>query len=209
MKKYLTIALPLSLAAFLAACGEDPATNSNTANVVSSGSNAEKAGPTAAPISNPNDTPTEAYKRLFAAVKSKNTEAIKAEFSKNSIATAQAQASRSNVPVEEVFKNGMTGTTYAEKLPEIRDQRVKDNMGAIEVWNAKDKKWDDLPFIREESGWKLAVGDLFAGNWRSPGQGMAAKEQLAANAARGNTPTRVLRPANGNFNAPPMPAPPK
>jgi len=183
MKKYLALFLLLALGGIFVACGDSP--SGNTVSTI--------------PNSNPNDTPTEAYKRLYAAVKAKNTDAIKAEFSKNSLAAAQAQAARVKVPVEEVYKNGFTATTFAETLPEIRDERVNGSMGAIEVWNSKESKWEDLPFIREESGWKLAVGDLFAGTWKSPGPGRDAKERAAANAASGNTKV-INAMANANFN---------
>ena len=181
MKKYLALILLLALAAVFVACGDKPSANT-------------------AAVANPNDTPTEAYKRLFAAVKSKNAEAIKAEFSKKSIAAAESQAARMKVPVEEAYKNGFTATTFAESLPEIRDERVDGTMGAIEVWNSKDSKWEDLPFIREESGWKLAVGDLFAGSWKSPGRGRDAKEREAANAASGGNVKVVNSNANMNAN---------
>lgn len=183
MKKYLALFLLLALGAIFAACGDRPV--GNTAST--------------APDSNPNDTPTEAYKRLYAAVKAKNTDAIKAEFSKNSLAAAQAQAAQMKVPVEEVYKNGFTATTFAETLPEIRDERVNGTMGAIEVWNSKESKWEDLPFIREESGWKLAVGDIFAGNWKSPGPGRDAKERAASNAVAGNSTKVVNAMANVNM----------
>jgi len=177
MKKYLALILLLAAAAAFAACSDTPSTNT-------------------AVNSNPNDTPTEAYKRLFAAVKAKNTEGIKAEFSKKSVAAAEAQAARMKVPVEEAFRNGFTATTFSETLPEIRDERVNGSMGALEVWNSKDNKWEDLPFIREESGWRLAVGDMFAGNWKSPGRGRDAKEREAANAATGGN----IRVVNSNVN---------
>jgi hypothetical protein len=179
MKKYLALISLLALAAIFAACGDTPSANT-------------------AQNSNPNDTPTEAYKRLFAAVKAKNTEAIKAEFSKKSIAMAQAQAAQTKAPVEEIYKNGFTATTFADTLPEMRDERVNGTMGAVEVWNSKESKWEDLPFVREDSGWKLAVGDMFAGSWKSPGRGRAAKEREAANAASGNT-TKIVN-SNVNFN---------
>lgn len=172
MKKYLALTLLLTLAAVFAACGDDPTQNTNAD--TNSGSTVVN--------SNPNDTPTQAYKRLFAAVKSRDPEAVKAEFSKKSVAAAQSQAARANIPVEEVYKNGFTATTFSEALPEIRDERVNGNMGAVEVWNKRDKTWEDLPFILEESGWKLAVGDAFAGNWKRPGLGRAARELHAANA---------------------------
>ncbi len=182
MKKYFALTILLALGAIFMACGESPSGNTTSA------------------TTNPNDTPTEAYKRLYAAVKAQNTEAIKAEFSKNSVSLAQSQAGRTKAPVEEVFKNGLTATTFAERLPEIRDERVNGKMGAIEVWNSKDSKWEDLPFIREESGWKLAVGDVFAGNWVSPGPGRDAKERAAANAVSGNSNV-VNVMSNVDFNA--------
>ncbi len=193
MKKYLALIVILSIAAIFAACGDDPATN-NAVNGTIPGNGTS----TTVVTSNPNDTPTQAYKRLFDAVKSKNTEAIKAEFSKNSVAAAQTQAARANVPVEEVYKNGFTATTFSDKLPETRDERVIGDMGAVEVWNARDKMWEDLPFIREPSGWKIAVGDALAGNWKRPGPGLAAREQIAANAVAPKT-TVINTMKNGNM----------
>lgn len=183
MKKHLALISLLALGAIFAACGDNP--SSNTSPSVDN--------------STSNDTPTAAYKRLYAAVKAKDTEAIKAEFSKNSIGAAQTQSARMNVPIEEVYKNGFTATTFAESLPEVRDERVNGSMGAVEVWNSKESKWEDLPFIREGSAWKLAVGDVFAGNWKSPGPGRDTKERIAANAVSGNTKV-VNAMANVNFN---------
>ena len=184
MKKYLALFLLLASAAGFIACGDAPKPSSSTNSVGA--------------IQNPNDTPTDAYKRLFAAVKSKNTEAIKAEFSKGSVAQAESEAARAKVPIAKVYENGFTATTYAESLPEIRDQRVNGIMGAIEVWNNKDDRWEDLPFIREQSGWKLAVGEAFSGAWKRPGIGQSMREMNAANAA-GNRMINAM--PNTNVNA--------
>lgn len=160
------------------------------------------------------DTPTQGYTRLYNAVKSKNIEAIKAEMTKNTVEFAGSVAARQNAPVEKVFENGFTGTTFAETLPEIRDERVNCNMGAVEVWNAKGRIWEDLPFMLEDGKWKLAIGNLFANTYQSPGKGRAIKEAEAANAARGNAPgpatitnvnqlpiaNRPPKPANANTN---------
>lgn len=181
MKKYIVLIVLLSFATVIVACGESPKTES------------------AEVLQNPGDTPTEAYKRLFAAVKSKDTEAIKREFSKNSIAAAEAQAAQMKIPIEEVYKNGFTRTTFADRLPEIRDERVSGKMGAVEVWSTTEGVWEDLPFIREQSGWKLAVGDVFAGNWKHPGKGRYAREREAANAIS-NTTTVVNGMPNSNMN---------
>lgn len=137
-------------------------------------------------LTNPNDTPTEAYKRLFAAVKKKDVEAIKNEFSAKTKEFAKAVATRQNVPLEKVFSNGFTSSTFSDQLPEIRDERIKDDMGAIEVWNSGENRWEDLPFVRESDGWKLAIGELFSGTYKSPGKGKSIIDQEAINAMSGN-----------------------
>lgn len=131
-------------------------------------------------------SPTEAYKALYAAVKSKDTERIKGMMSKKTHEFAQMVAARQNQPIEKVFENGFTATTFADSLPEIRDERVGGEFGAVEVWNGKDKRWEDLGFVLEDGGWKLAIGEMFGGSFKSPGKGRAIKEQEAANLLSNN-----------------------
>jgi hypothetical protein len=152
-------------------------------------------------------SPTEAYKQLYAAVKSKDTDAIRATMTKRTIDFAQSVSERNKTPIEKVFENGFTATTFAESLPEIRDERVKGDMGNVEVWNAKDNRWEDLPFILEDGGWKLAIGDIFANTFVSPGRGRAAKEAEAANIIS-NTMIEMQTNANGNFGSGPRPGDP-
>jgi len=127
-------------------------------------------------------TPTEAYKLLYTAVKSKNTDAIKKQLTKKTIELGIMAAQRNNTPLEKVYENGFTATTFSETLPPIRDERVNGEMGAVEVWNSKDSRWEDLGFIKEDGAWKLAVGDMFAGTYKSPGPGRDLLEKQAANA---------------------------
>jgi hypothetical protein len=105
---------------------------------------------------------------------------------KASIDLASMVSAQNKTPLEKVFENGFTATTFAPSLPDIRDERINCNMGAIEIWNVKEQKWEDTPFMIEDGVWKLAVGDLFKGSYKSPGKGLATKEAEAANAARGN-----------------------
>ena len=177
MRSLLLTSLLTALLGILLACQPDATGNSNGG-----------AGTTAAT----NGSPTEAYKQLYAAVKAKDVEKIKAVMSKSSQAFAQMVAARQNSPIEKVFENGFTATTFAESLPEIRDERVKGEFGAVEVWNEKDTRWEDLGFVYEDGAWKLAVGEIFGGKFQSPGTGRATKEQEAANA---------LNPANNMINA--------
>ena len=139
-----------------------------------------------------NGSPTEAYKQLYAAVKSKDIEKIKSMMSKSSQGFAQMVAARNNTPIEKVYENGFTATTFSESLPNMRDERIKGEYGSVEVWNEKDKRWEDLGFVYEEGSWKFAIGEMFGGKFQSPGVGRAVKEQEAANA---------LNPANNMINA--------
>lgn len=158
------------------------------------------------------NSPTGAYKRLYAAVKAKDTEAIKKELTKSSVEFGAMFAQRSGKTLVQAYENGFTATTFSPTLPEIRDERIKDNMGAVEVYNSKDKVWEDLPFMLEDGAWKLAVGDVFAGTYVKPGEGRSYKEKEAANAAGNsgiqqapvpntNVPVIPILPGNANTNA--------
>ena len=144
------------------------------------------------------DTPTEAYKRLFAAVKSGDPNNIRAEMTKKTIQFAAGTAKQMGKTEDEQIIHGMTATTYSENMPEIRDERVKDNMGAVEVWNSKDSKWEDLPFMIEDGKWKFAIGDAFAGSFKSPGKGRNEIDREAANAMR-PPQTPMIRNVNANI----------
>lgn len=145
------------------------------------------------------ETPTEAYKMIYNNVKAKQPGAVKQLMSEKSVGLAQAQAQRQNAPLEKIFENGFTATTFSPTMPEIRDERVKGEMGAIEVYNAQSSRWEDLPFIKEKGGWKLAVGDLFAGTYQSPGKGLAQIESEASNATGNNMVT--IPNTSGNFTS--------
>ncbi len=155
-------------------------------------------------------TPTEAYKNLYAAVKAKDTDAIKRNLTKKTVDLAEMQSSRAGTPIESVYENGFTETTFASSLPTIRDERIIGNMGAVEVWNAKESSWDDLPFIKEHGVWRLAVGDIFGGGYKKPGRGRDEIEKEAANvlapasttnmAANRMVPTVVNAPNAGPTN---------
>jgi hypothetical protein len=125
MYRIIILTITLSLLAILAACGNNPDTAK------------------APECSAAGDTPTAAYKRLYAAVKSKDTEAIKAEMTANTLLFAEGVSSKNNTPINKVFENGFTGSTFSPALPDMRDERINCNMGALEVWNPQGQVWDD------------------------------------------------------------------
>ena len=154
-------------------------------------------------------SPTEAYKMLFAAVKAKDTEKIKLLMSKSTVGIAAGAAQRFNVPLEKQIENGMLETTIGtDTLPEIRDERVLGNFGAIEVFNEKTKKFDDTFFVNENGGWRLAIGEYINGSYKSPGKGRAQMEADAANPMmKGGAPNgKFPPPASGNMKTVEIPA---
>jgi hypothetical protein len=145
-------------------------------------------------------TPSEAYRMLFAAVKSQDSAKIKSMLSEGSMGLAQMASGQQKKPVEEIIKNGFTETTFVDNYPQMRDERVKGNFGAVEVWNETRKQWDDIPFILEGGSWKAAFGDAFANKWQSPGKGQAIIEAEAANANNPNLMIKKMPDANANTN---------
>ncbi len=125
-------------------------------------------------------SPTEAYEMLYAAVKAKDKDKIRQLMSKGSMGLAAMSATQQKIDVDKFLENGITGTTFSPTLPEIRDERIKDNFGALEVYNSKENRWEDLPFVFEDGSWKLAVGDIFQGSYKSPGDGEAELERKAS-----------------------------
>jgi len=151
-------------------------------NTDSAGVDKSIANQTPTPNQTTTDTPTEAYRRLFTAVKAKDTEAIKKSLTKKSQDLAAMLSERNKAPIEKVYENGFTATTFSHTMPEIRDERVKGTNGAVEVWNSKESTWEDLPFVIEDGVWKMAVGELMGGTFQSPGKGLSEREKIAANA---------------------------
>lgn len=172
--KIVAAAVIFAFAVFGFACQTQKPANSETS--VTTGT---KMSPPIA--SDGGTTPTEAYKKLYAAVKAGQPDAIKALMTEKTISFAQFASQRQNQSLDEVVKNGFTMTTFSDTLPEIRDERIKDNVGFVEVYNAKESRWEDLPFVKENGVWKFAVGDLFNGSIQPPSKGLAQIESEAAN----------------------------
>lgn len=142
-------------------------------------------------------SPTEAYKILFAAVKAKDAGTIKGTMSKATLGLAQFNAERQKISLEKSIENGLVAPTMSDALTEIRDERIKGNYANIEVFNQKENRWEDLPFILEDGGWKLAVGDLFQGKFESPGRSKGDLEREATNT--------LPMPVNGVTKFPDLP----
>ncbi len=167
--------------------------NANVGKVPKSGGEcAEGGGEPAVAI----NSPVEAYTFLFEAVKKADTAAIKQISSQATREMAQVMSSSYKKSCADAYKNGFTETTMQPTMPETRDLRIEGNVAAMEVKRA-DGKWENVVFVKEGNGWKLALGDLFFGKVQSPGKSQSVLEQENAN-ARGLTNMIVNDPMGGN-----------
>lgn len=151
-------------------------------------------------------TPTEAYVMLYNAVRSKNTDAIRNMMSRASLKFVEGVAAQRNKPVAEILENGLYASTINPDMPEVRDERIKDGKyGAVEVFVKKSGQWEQAYFIKEDGGWKVAVGDLFAGTFKQPEPSKAQREAQASNKMipyspniNGTSPSGNQNPAGAN-----------
>jgi hypothetical protein len=204
--KIIFTILAATCALFALACPNSPAVKSPANVAANAPKTANNSVPTPeqklptmtdVPVGNA-QTPTEAFRMLFAAVKSQDSAKIKSMLSKGSMGLAEMAAGQQKKTVEEVVKNGFTETTFVDNYPQMRDERVKGDFGAVEVWNETRKQWDDIPFIKEDGSWKAAFGDAFGGKWKSPGKSQGVIEQENANASNPNSMVQKIPSSNSN-----------
>lgn len=136
----------------------------------------------------PKESPTQMLGRLHAAVQSKNAEEIKNLMSSTTKQFAEAQAQMKNQSVEEIYKNGFLEMNLSPTLPAMRDVRIKDQFAGVEA-QSPNGSWQDVPLVNEGGTWKVAVGDIFAGTYKSPAP--------PASAANANTKIPQMIPAPG------------
>ncbi len=193
-------------------CQNSQAVNSSPANATTT-TNSKNPVPdvkpptmTDVPVGNA-QTPSEAYRMLFAAVKSQDPAKIKSMLSKGSMGLAEMASGQQKKPVEEIIKNGFSETTFADNYPQMRDERIKGDFAAVEVFNETRKQWDDVPLVKEDGSWKVAFGDQMGGSYKSPGKGQNVIEQENANANNPNSMQQLKPNANtsSNFTSPKKP----
>jgi hypothetical protein len=156
-------------------------------------------------------SPTEAYKMLYTAVKAKDMATVKQLMSKGSLGLAEFSGSQQKKPIEKILENGLVAPTLAPAITEIRDERINGNFGRIEVRNDQENRWEDLPFVLEDGSWKLAVGDLFQGSFDpqqtlAKGKGQMEMESLNKMNVPPSNMTKLPEVTNGNKSskAPPV-----
>ncbi|MGI8883837.1 MAG: hypothetical protein ACR2IA_06295 [Pyrinomonadaceae bacterium] len=144
------------LAITFAACASAP-----TANQVLSSGNAPANEAANAPTNNAavapasDRSPTETLIALNTASKAKDTAAIKNLVSSGSLKLIEESAKEQNKSVDELLAEDK-GAPF-EKLPEMRNEKIHGDAATIEIRNEVTKEFDEVPFVKENGEWKIAL----------------------------------------------------
>jgi hypothetical protein len=98
-------------------------------------------------------TPTATYKAVYAALKSKDTNAFKKLITKKNWQEIEDEAKKANKTSDEMLKEIME--TF--KLPpndDAKDEKIDGDKATLQVKNATDQ-WDTINFVKEDGAWKM------------------------------------------------------
>lgn len=133
------------------------ATNSNTANVNKT-EETKPADTTSSNASAAMDTPTATLNTFIDAIKKKDGDTIKKCLSKSSLSELEKNAKEANMSVDQMIIEG--DDMSKEKTPAFRNEKIEGDTATLEVEDEKSKKWDTIPFVKEDGNWKIAFDKM-------------------------------------------------
>lgn len=134
-------------------------TNSNTANV----NKIEETKPAETNTSTSSssaamDSPTATLNTFIEAIKKKDGDTIKKCLSKSSLKALEDNAKEANMTVDQMIIEG--DDMSKEKTPTFRNEKIEGDSATLEVEDEKSKKWDTIPFVKEDGNWKIAFDKM-------------------------------------------------
>ncbi len=159
MKKYTLIAFAMFSMLF-AACGakQEPAKSQNNANSGNSSTAAKPAEDSKPADSASKDSPTAVMTAFIEALKKKDAETIKKNLSKSSVEKLEESAKAENTTIDKMLSDGEDLSN--EKMPEMKNEKIEGDTATLEVQDEKTKKWDSVPFVKEDGAWKIAFDKM-------------------------------------------------
>ncbi|MGI8670698.1 MAG: hypothetical protein ACR2J3_12770 [Aridibacter sp.] len=100
--------------------------------------------------------PTETLKAFSKATKSKNAETIKGFLSEGSMKMVEKSAKEQNKTVENILTEGEDETDDGGE-PVTRNEKINGNTATVEVKNEVFGRYDEMPFVKEDGVWKIAL----------------------------------------------------
>ncbi len=102
-------------------------------------------------------TPMEAVKVFIEGIRAKDDKAIRSALSKATVEKFEKMAEEGKVS----FFDAVVGEDLEEmsKMPEMRNEKVDGDKATVEMKNDKNGEWDEVPFVKEDGSWKIALFD--------------------------------------------------
>ncbi len=130
----------------------------NTANV-NQPTNQAKATNESSPSSQTGlGSPTETLKTFADATKRKDAETIKKTLSKSTMKVIEESAKQQNISVNEMLTKAED--PEGKDLPETRNEKIDGDKATLEVKDDITGKFDVMPFVKEDGGWKIALDEF-------------------------------------------------
>lgn len=114
-------------------------------------------GSEADPSTGVNATPKDALAAFVEAVKQKDEKGLKSVLSEKTNKLIDLQAKVSGKGMMELFDS--EAFEDISKMPETRNEKIDGDKATLEAKDPDGDDWDEMPFVRENGSWKIALLD--------------------------------------------------
>lgn len=104
------------------------------------------------------DSPTATMTTFVEALKKKDIATIKKTLSKSSVTKLEESAKAGNTTVEAILMEGEDMSN--EKMPQMKNEKIDGDTATLDIEDDKTKKWDTVPFVKEDGVWKIAFDKI-------------------------------------------------
>jgi PBP1b-binding outer membrane lipoprotein LpoB len=141
----------------LVGCSSNPTTNTATTSGNTPAVNTTTATTTTpAPTVKPSAaTPTETAQQIFDAIKNKDIAAVKAIFTKKTLATMEDAAKKRNQSLDDVLK-GFVDDAPMPATFSARNEKIEGDRASVEVADEKGR-YSPMNFVKEDGAWKVSL----------------------------------------------------
>lgn len=103
-------------------------------------------------------SPTETMVAFVEALKKNDNAVIKNILSKSALAELEKAAAMDNKTLDEMITDGKDLSD--EKMPEMKNEKIDGDSATLEVEDERSKKWQTVPFVKEDGIWKIALDKM-------------------------------------------------
>jgi hypothetical protein len=100
-------------------------------------------------------SPSGVLKSFIEAKKKGDVEAIKKTISSDSLKLYEDMARQQETTVEALLTDNTGG--ILREIPPMRNEKIKGDVATVEAQVPQTGVWQEIPFVKEETGWKLAL----------------------------------------------------